>query len=344
MKIDRIGSFQYAIVIIQYSYSNLEAEMQSNSRGYLLAFISTFFLATTAIFIRYLTVNFQIPAFVLAFWRDIFVVVTLFVVLLITNRSLLKATKEELPKYLYYGLVLAGFNIFWTFSVEQNGASVATVLVYTSAAFTAVLGWLLLKESLSIIKILAVIASLMGCVLVSGAYELTMWNQSGFGILMGLASGLGYAVYSLVGRSFANRKVNIWTSLLYTFGCASVYLFIFNFIGGDFLPGTVPTLSGYLWLGDSITGWIVLFSLGAIPTVLGFGLYNASMQYLPSSIANLVATMEPVFTVITAYFLLGEMLNGLQMLGSLIIICAVLMMRIFGVTKQKVPLMVTHEI
>jgi drug/metabolite transporter (DMT)-like permease len=68
------------------------------------------------------------------------------------------------------------------------------------------------------------------------------------------------------------------------------------------------------------------------------------MQYLPSSIANLVATMEPVFTVITAYFLLGEMLNGLQMLGSLIIICAVLMMRIFGVTKQKVPLMVTHEI
>ncbi len=318
--------------------------MQSTSRGYLLAFISTFFLATTAIFIRFLTVNFQIPAFVLAFWRDFFVVITLVIVLLITKPSLLKAPKNELPKYIYYGLVLAGFNIFWTFSVEQNGAAVATVLVYTSAAFTAVLGWMLLKESLSLIKIFAVTASLIGCVFVSGAYELEMWNQSGFGILMGVASGLGYAVYSLVGRSFANRKVNIWTSLLYTFGFAAMYLFVFNFIGGDILPGTVPTLSGYLWLGDSLTGWLVLLSLGAIPTVLGFGLYNASMQYLPSSIANLVATMEPVFTVITAYFLLGEVLNSTQMIGSLVIIGAVLMMRMFGITKEKAPLMITHEV
>ncbi len=312
--------------------------MQSTSRGYLLAFISTFFLATTAIFIRYLTVNFQIPAFVLAFWRDLFVVITLVIVFGLTKPALLKAPKLEFPKYLYYGLVLAGFNIFWTFSVEQNGAAVATVLVYTSAAFTAVLGWLLLKESLGVIKIVAVTASLIGCVFVSGAYILEMWTQSGFGILMGIASGLGYALYSLVGRSFANRKVNTWTSLLYTFGFATLYLFVFNFVGGTHLPGTVPGLAGYLWLGDSITGWLVLFALGAIPTILGFGLYSASLQHLPSSVANLVATLEPVFTVITAYFLLGEVLNATQILGSLIIMGAVLLIRLFGRTQQKRPL------
>ena len=42
------------------------------NRGYLAAFGATLFLATTAIFIRYLTVNFQLPALVLTFWRELF--------------------------------------------------------------------------------------------------------------------------------------------------------------------------------------------------------------------------------------------------------------------------------
>ena len=61
-----------------------------------------------------------------------------------------------------YGFILSIFNGLWTVSVSLNGAAVATVLVYSSAAFTALLGWRLFHEPLGPIKILAVIFSLAG--------------------------------------------------------------------------------------------------------------------------------------------------------------------------------------
>ena len=83
-----------------------------------------------------------------------------------------------------------------------------------------------------------------------------------------------------------------------------------------------------LWLGTAVGGWGVLLLLAAGPTVAGFGLYNVSLSYLPSSVANLILTVEPVFTAVTAYFLLGERLNGMQIGGSVMILGGVAFMRI----------------
>lgn len=71
----------------------------------------------------------------------------------------------------------------------------------------------------------------------------------------------------------------------------------------------------------------MLFILAAVPTLLGFGLYNVSLQYLPASVANLVLTVEPVITAIIAYLLFGEMLACVQILGSGLILCGVFLIR-----------------
>jgi drug/metabolite transporter (DMT)-like permease len=68
--------------------------------------------------------------------------------------------------------------------------------------------------------------------------------------------------------------------------------------------------------------------LAAGPTVLGFGLYNVSLSYLPSSVANIILTLEPVFTSVIAYFLFGEILTGLQMTGGLLILSGVVFLRL----------------
>ena len=103
--------------------------------------------------------------------------------------------------------VLALFNSLWTLSVSLNGAAVSTVLVYCSAGFTALLGWWLLKERLGWTKLLAVVISLGGCVLVSGALDPSAWGANLIGIVTGVLSGLGYAGYSLMGRSASQRGV-----------------------------------------------------------------------------------------------------------------------------------------
>ena len=297
------------------------------ARGYPLALTSAAILATTAIFIRHLTLTYQIPALVLATWRDAFVALTLFLVLGVLRPPLLRAGRQHIRYLAAYGLVLAVFNSLWTQSVVLNGAAVSTVLAYCSAGFTALLGRWLLKERLDAIKLLAVAFSLAGSVLVANALDPLAWSSNAVGILIGILSGLCYAFYSLMGRSAAQRGLNAWTTILYTFGFAAVFLVFFNLFPGGIFPGSASHPADFFWLDQAWEGWLILFVLAAGPTVLGFGLYNLSMTYLPSSVANIILTLEPVFTTILAYFLFGEILSSLQIFGGTLILTGVLLLR-----------------
>ena len=303
---------------------------QSNlTRGYSIAVAAAAILSTTAIFIRYLTQTYHIPALVLAFWRDGFVALTLLVILRLLSPRLLRVERKFIPFLIAYGLVLALFNSLWTISVALNGAAISTVLVYCSTGFTALLGWWLLKERLDWAKLVAVALSLAGCVLVSGALDATAWNTNLLAIFTGVISGLGYAIYTLMGRTASQRSLNPWTITFYAFVFATVFLLAFNLFSGGVLPGTTATPNGLFWLGNSFPGWGILFLLAAGPTVAGFGLYNVSLSYLPSSITNLILTLEPVFTTLIAYFLLSERLNGVQIGGSLMILSGVIFLRVY---------------
>lgn len=301
----------------------------SLTRGYAIALISAAILSTTAILIRHLTQTYHMPPLVLAFWRDGFVVVTLLCVLGVLRPFLLRLDGGHLLYLIVYGLVLAVFNALWTLSVSLNGAAISTVLVYCSAGFTALLGWRFLRERLDWAKMLAVACSLGGCVLVSGALDAAAWRANLTGILAGMLSGLFYAIYSLMGRSASQRGLNPWTTLLYTFGFAAIFLLLFNLIPGRLLPGTAARPAELWWLGSALAGWGILFLLAAGPTVTGFGLYNVSLSYLPSSVANLILTLEPVFTAIIAYILLGELLSGVQFGGSFVILAGVVFLRVY---------------
>ena len=309
------------------------------TRGYSIAVTSAVILSTTAIFIRYLTQTYAIPALVLAFWRAGFVVLTLFAVLGVFRPALLKVEKRHLAYLLAYGFLLAVFNSLWTLSVALNGAAVATVLVYCSAAFTALLGWWLLKERLDWVKGLVIVVTLTGCALVSNALDVRAWGANFSGILTGVLAGLGYALYSLMGRSASQRGLSPWTTLTYIFIFAAVFLLGFNLFSGGFIPGAAIYPADLLWLGDAWLGWGVLFLLAAGPTVAGFGLYLVSLSYLPSSVANLIVTLEPAFTAVIAYFLLGERLTAIQLLGSLLILGGVAFLRIYEdrLVTEKLP-------
>ena len=99
------------------------------ARGFAIGLCAAAILSTMAVLIRYLSVTFHLPALVMAFWRDLFVVLTLLPIFAFWRRDLLRASRRDLPYLAAHGLVLAFFNVFWTLSVTLNGAAVATVLV-----------------------------------------------------------------------------------------------------------------------------------------------------------------------------------------------------------------------
>ena len=294
--------------------------MSRTARGYLIAMVGVIIWSTAGVFIGYLITTYRMPALVLALWRNLLVCVALLPSLVIVDRSLLRIVAGQLRFFVFYGFILAVFNSIWALSVQFNGAAVATVLAYSSAGFTAILARGLFKEKLGPAKIAAIVLSLSGCVLVSNAYSPTMWTLNPLGIVTGLGSGILFAAYTLMGKETARRSLSPWTAMLYAFGFGTVFVLLFNLIPG--LPGAADSTPA-LWPQLPLDGWLILAFLSAGPTLLGFGLYNTSMRYLPASIVNLLATTEPALTAVEAYLFLNERLTPVQIVGALIILSAV---------------------
>jgi drug/metabolite transporter (DMT)-like permease len=185
---------------------------------------------------------------------------------------------------------------------------------------------LVFKERFSPVKIISIALTLFGTILVSGAYDPSAWRLNAAGILFGLLTGLFFALYNLEGKIASDRSIDSWTALLYSFTAAMFFLFLYN-LAFDAASGK-RLLGDMLWLGNSVSGWGLLIFLGIVPTLMGFGLYTMSLRYLQPTVANLIATLEPVLTAIWAYFLLNEMLTGMQLLGGIFVFCGVMLLRL----------------
>jgi len=299
----------------------------SSTRGYAIAFVGTAIWSTTAIFIGYLTNHFHMPPLALAFWRDLFVSGALSLVFALAARPMLRLGRKDLAFFVLYGLVLSVFNALWTISISLNGAAVATVLVYSSPAFTALVEWRLWGDRLDAPKIGAVVLCIAGCVLVSGAYDRAAWQVNPLGIVVGLMPGVAFAAYSLLGKASSRRGVNPWTATLYTFAFAAAFLLLVQ------RPGTLLWLSRPLAAGaggwrDALLGWGVLVLLAVGPTIGGYGLYTVSLTMLPAATANLIVTLEPALTAMLAFLFLGERLTILQLAGGIVILAGVVLLRV----------------
>ncbi|MFN8432386.1 MAG: DMT family transporter [Anaerolineales bacterium] len=301
-------------------------QKSTSSRGFIIALTATIIWSTTGPLISYLSKTYSLPSLVLAFWRDLFVAFGMVVGLLIFSRKLFALDRNHWGFMVLYGFSLAVFNSMWTFSVQYNGAAVATVLAFSSPAMTAVLSYLIFKERFNGIKIISIALSFVGTILVAGAADPAAWKLNPLGIIFGLLTGLMFAVYNLQGKAAGDRNIDSWTALLYSFVSATFFLFFFT-IASDLFITKQPVFSDLLWLGNSLPGWGLLFFLGVAPTLGGFGLYTLSIRYLSPTISNLVATLEPVFTAVWSYIFLSELMTGVQLGGSLLLLLGVILLR-----------------
>jgi drug/metabolite transporter (DMT)-like permease len=296
-------------------------------RGYIIVLFGTTLWATTGILIKYLFTHFTITALPMALWRVTIVAVGLLILLALVAPRLLRIKTRDGPQFALYGFLgVAMHQVVWISSVQLNGAAVATVLVYTAPAFVAIFAVRLLGEHLTRKRVLALILSLLGVVLVARAYEIGAANVSGVGILVGVGTGLTYSAYTILSKR-AVLNYNSWTAMLWAFIFGAVFLVPLQFLGAlPFLSALYPP-ANFLPMQSEPLGWGVLAFLALVPTLGGFAAYTAGLTHLPAGVASIVATIEPVITAIIAYFLFGEVLNPIQLVGAALILGSVLMLR-----------------
>ena len=299
----------------------------SPTRGYLITFVATAIWSTTAIFVRYLSTRYQMPPLVLAFWRALILSGALFGVMAVVAPRLLHLGRQHVPFLVAYGFSLAVLSALWMASVVLNGAAVGAVLNHSAPAFTALVGWRLWGERLNALKICAIAVCIVGVAFTSGAYDRAAWQVNPVGVAVGLATGAGFAAYSLLGELSARRGVNPWTATLYSFAIGAAFLLFLQ------RPSTILWLSRPLAAGpegwrEAALGWGTLVLLAVGPTLTGYGLYTVGLTHLPASTASLIATLEPVITGTCALLFLGERPTRPQLWGAGLILTGVVLLRL----------------
>lgn len=291
-------------------------------QGITLVVLATMFWSTSGIFISLTVRNWDISAVSLAFWRDLTTFITLLVGIALVRPGLLRVKRKDLPWLLAMGAISIGsFHVLWNTSVLMIGASIATVIQCNAPIFVTIMAWIIFKEPLTQRKIIAIILSVTGTVLISGILGLNTIQLSKIGLIASIFSAIFYGSFSLFGKKLTG-DYNPWTILVYIFGFATLTLLPFQLLAPSPYPYQIPAL-------------LYFISLILIATIGGFVLYTTALGRLQASIAAIIATSEIVFAAILAYFILNERMDIWQIVGAILISSGVILVSLPNGNKNQ---------
>ncbi|HYK73923.1 MAG TPA: EamA family transporter [Pseudoneobacillus sp.] len=231
-------------------------------------------------------------------------------------RKQLKVKAKDIPIFLGSGIIsIVFFNWCYFTTINQMNLSLAVILLYTAPAIVVLLSRFIFKEKLTTQKIIAVLGTLLGCILITGIGSTSKDALTLAGLLTGLGSGLGYALYSIFGK-IALRRYQPFTITLYTFLFATAFL----------LPLTALWEKAPLLFQPNTIFWGL--GLGLLPTVLAYIFYTKGLEKVESSKAAIIATIEPIVATILGIILYHEGMNMFQIVGTGMIFSSVIIVNL----------------
>ena len=199
---------------------------------------------------------------------------------------------------------LIGFNWILLFEAYRyTTVSIATLCYYMQPIFVVVLSALLLRERLTLRKILCSVAALAGMVLVSGVTESGLSGGNALGIAMGLGAAALYAAVVLLNKHLPG--IDPYEKTAVQLGAAAVALI-------PYLLLTHP-LTDCRW-SLSAVGLLLLVCI--VHTGIAYVLYFGSMDGLKTQTVALFSYVDPVVALLLSAAVLGERLSPMGLLGA----------------------------
>jgi len=251
--------------------------------------------------------------------RCIVTAVALAIALLIYDKRLLKIDPKDIWMFFGSGVIgIISFNVLYFEAAKIVSLSMTAVLLYTAPFFVVIMSAFLFKEKLTKQKGLSLVLAFGGCLLISGVIgSATGFNGTGF--LLGLGSGIGYALYTIFSK-IALKKYHPFTLTFYTFFVAGICLIPFC---------DIPHMADVAVNVDGAIVWML--ALGILITLLPYFLYNFGLNGLDAGVASVLAFIEPMVATVAGFVIYSESPTVFNLLGIALILAAVVLLNIqFG--------------
>jgi len=199
--------------------------------------------------------------------------------------------------------------------LQTSEAGTTAWIVATTPVFMALLGRVLLKETLGWAKILGILLAFMGVLVVVSKGDPASISIGKFGApgdALILVSAVNWAVFSALSRrGLKSHPASLM--MFYVMGFGWLFTTLLFVTTGGFAEIRALTFSG--WLG-------VLF-LGIFCSGLAYIAWYDALKALATAQTGVFLYIEPLVAVVVAFFILGEAILPASLIGGVVILLGV---------------------
>lgn len=234
----------------------------------------------------------------------------------------LPPVRQVLPIAAMGGIGYVGQSYCYFLALEHAQASLVALLLYLFPAFVAVLAAVFLRERIGLVTALALGLALVGSTLVVGG-----GSGRPLGIALGIGAAVIYSVYITVGSVVTRDVDTLAVAAVVCSSAAVVGGLVVLVLAAAGRPASFPR---------SASGWGSLVAIAALCTVVAILAFFGGLALLGPTPTSVLSTLEPVVTVVLAWWLLAESLTGLQVAGAALVLAATIWLALAHRTPDPV--------
>ena len=286
--------------------------MDDNRKGALLIILAGTCWGVISIFINYLS-DAGLGEMQISFLRQLFAVLVFALIMLVRDRAKFRIPLKDLGLLMLVGLVNGVmFNFLYFYTIVHSRASIAVVLLYTSPVFVMILARVFFKEKITGLKFIALLLTVIGCVLVTGVIG-EGYTPPPAAILTGVLTGLAYALNNIL-TSAAVKKNDPLTVTFYTLFFS--FLFLIPFSGWNSLTSLC---------GANPMILLVAFLMCIVTAVLAQYFFSVGLGLIESGKAAIYGATEPIVGSLVGILIFHEESNFMKIAGIIMVIAAILL-------------------
>ena len=228
------------------------------------------------------------------------------------------ASSREWGATLALGVVYTGMTVLYFSSLVYLTAGLATIVLYTYPTMVVVLAVWLLEETLTRLRVLALVLATAGVAIVVGA-GVGAVDPLGIGLALGAA--ICYAVYTAGSRRLSPvmRPRSLMIGVL---------------LGTTLSMAGYGALDGGLALPVGNAQWEIVLGLALLSTVVPHLLFYEGVARLQASQVGVLSTTEVLVTVLLGVVLLGEPVTAVLVGGGVLVVAGVLLVNADGPAER----------
>ena len=230
----------------------------------------------------------------------------------------IKLPTRDLAYCLLLGtLGVAVSNYFYYVAIQRTNVATAIIVQYTAPVWVLVYVVARRQQKLTAQKVTAVALAVTGIALVIdvlGSRSGPGLHLDSYGLMAALLASFSFAFYNVGGHRILARH-DRWRVLVWTLAAAAVFWLIVNppwkILAAHYAPAQ----------------WLFLFVFSMLSVLGAFSLYFLGLQHLEPTRAIIASCLEPVFSILLAALLLGEVLRPIQILGIVLVLAAIVIVQ-----------------